>query len=514
VTPTGAAILRTVVDEFGVLPAMRVERIGYGAGNDRPGAMPNVLRAVLGQGEGLRGDRIAVIETNLDDFVPEHFDYLMERLFEAGALDVSLQHLQMKKNRPGFLLRVLARPADRDALARIVFAESTAIGVRTLEWDRLVLERETVRLATPFGPMRIKVVRGSTDARLLAGVRRLQAGGAQARRGAARGRRAGPAAGAGGARPMTQGTRFAVDVSPFDLRPAGSTGESAAVLCLHGLTGTPYEVRPLAEALVARGLRARGPWMAGHEQGHEALARTRHQDWVELAANELERLRAQHERVFVAGISMGGLVTLRLAQTRAVDGHRRDRDAARAPGAAALPGAGAATPGAVPEEARLRHSGAGGARAPSGARRDAARGGDGARPAAGGGRRRSRPDRRPDPRRPRPSRSDGPAEGRGAHPCRGRFAGEGDLLSRAIGPRRDGRPRRPGAGPRDGGFPGPALLGVAARAPGGCGPGSRADQLARARNATYSINAASSSGEISRMRTPMPWRSTPWSSVR
>ncbi len=160
VTPTGAAILRTVVDEFGVLPAMTVERIGYGAGNDRPGAMPNVLRAVLGQGGGLRGDRIAVIETNLDDFVPEHFDYLMERLFEAGALDVSLQHLQMKKNRPGFLLRVLARPADRDALARIVFAESTAIGVRTLEWDRLVLERESVRLVTPFGPVRIKVVRG------------------------------------------------------------------------------------------------------------------------------------------------------------------------------------------------------------------------------------------------------------------------------------------------------------------------------------------------------------------
>ena len=119
-----------------------------------------MLRAVLGQGDGVRGDRVALIETNLDDFVPEHFDHLMERLFEAGALDVSLQHLQMKKNRPGFLLRVLARPADRDALARIVFAESTAIGVRTLEWDRLVLERESVRLATPFGPIRVKVVRG------------------------------------------------------------------------------------------------------------------------------------------------------------------------------------------------------------------------------------------------------------------------------------------------------------------------------------------------------------------
>ncbi len=160
VTPTGAAILRTLVDEFGVLPAMTVERIGYGAGNDRPGPMPNVLRAVLGGGAGLCRDRIAVIETNLDDFVPEHFDHLMERLFEAGALDVSLQHLQMKKNRPGFALRVLARPADRDALARIVFAESTAIGLRTLEWDRLLLERESVRLATPYGPVRVKVVRG------------------------------------------------------------------------------------------------------------------------------------------------------------------------------------------------------------------------------------------------------------------------------------------------------------------------------------------------------------------
>ena len=101
-----------------------------------------------------------MIETNLDDFVPEHFDHLMEQLFEAGALDVSLQHLQMKKNRPGFALRVLARPADRDALARIVFAESTAIGLRTLEWDRLLLERESVRLTTPYGPVRVKIVRG------------------------------------------------------------------------------------------------------------------------------------------------------------------------------------------------------------------------------------------------------------------------------------------------------------------------------------------------------------------
>jgi uncharacterized protein (TIGR00299 family) protein len=159
-TPTGAAILRTIVDSFGALPAMTIERIGYGAGNDRKGPLPNVLRAVLGEGQAFSGDRVVCMETNLDDLVPEHFDYLMECLFEAGALDVSLQHLQMKKNRPGFLVRVLARPIERDALARILFAESTAIGVRTSEWDRLVLERKTVRLKTPLGSVRVKVIRG------------------------------------------------------------------------------------------------------------------------------------------------------------------------------------------------------------------------------------------------------------------------------------------------------------------------------------------------------------------
>ena len=159
-TPTGAAILGTVVDAFGHLPAMTIEKIGYGAGNDRRGGLPNVLRAVLGRGAGAAGDRVVCIETNLDDLVPEHFDYLMETLFEAGALDVSLQHLQMKKNRPGFLLRVLARPSERDALARIVFAESTAIGVRLSEWDRLVLDREVRRVETPFGRLRVKVIRG------------------------------------------------------------------------------------------------------------------------------------------------------------------------------------------------------------------------------------------------------------------------------------------------------------------------------------------------------------------
>jgi uncharacterized protein (DUF111 family) len=158
VTPTGAAILRTIVEEFGALPEMVVEAIGHGAGDDRPGPMPNVLRAVLGRRGGAGADRVVVLETNLDDLVPEHFDYLMQRLFAAGALDVSLSHLMMKKNRPGMLVRVLARPADRAALARVLFAESTAIGVRTSEWERIVLEREALRVRTRFGTLRVKRV--------------------------------------------------------------------------------------------------------------------------------------------------------------------------------------------------------------------------------------------------------------------------------------------------------------------------------------------------------------------
>jgi uncharacterized protein (TIGR00299 family) protein len=158
VTPTGAAILRSVVDEFRSLPAMTIEAIGYGAGNDRPGALPNVLRAVLGRETGTLADRVVCLETHLDDLVPEHFDHLMERLFETGALDVSIQHVQMKKNRPGFLVRVLGRPADRLPLARTLFAESTAIGVRVSESERIVLRREQREVATPWGRVAVKVV--------------------------------------------------------------------------------------------------------------------------------------------------------------------------------------------------------------------------------------------------------------------------------------------------------------------------------------------------------------------
>jgi uncharacterized protein (TIGR00299 family) protein len=158
VTPTGAALLRTLVDEFCDLPAMTIEAIGHGAGNDRRGGLPNVLRAVIGRAAGADADRVACLETNLDDLVPEHFEFLMERLFEAGALDVSLQAIAMKKNRPGVLVRALARPSDKLAVANRLFAESTAIGVRVYEVDRVVLRREIRRVETPYGRIAVKVV--------------------------------------------------------------------------------------------------------------------------------------------------------------------------------------------------------------------------------------------------------------------------------------------------------------------------------------------------------------------
>ena len=118
---------------------------------------------------------------------------------------------------------------------------------------------------------------------------------------------------------MSAAQDVVVDRNAFDLRPAPDVATGDAVLCLHGLTGTPYEVLPVAESLVARGVRARGPWMAGHEGGVATLATTPHEEWVQLALDELAALRAEHERVFLVGVSMGGLVGLRLAQVASLD---------------------------------------------------------------------------------------------------------------------------------------------------------------------------------------------------
>lgn len=118
---------------------------------------------------------------------------------------------------------------------------------------------------------------------------------------------------------MTAAEPHPVDASAFDLEPDASQANGAAALCLHGLTGTPYEVRPVAEALVARGLRAVGPVGAGHEGGAEVLADTPHEAWLEKAQGEYEALRRAYDRVVLVGVSMGALLSLRLAQTQRVD---------------------------------------------------------------------------------------------------------------------------------------------------------------------------------------------------
>ena len=158
VTPTGAAILAALVTQRGEAPAMRIERTGYGAGTLEFPDRPNVLRIVLGEsGPTLDRDRMIVMETQIDDMNPELYDYVMERLFAAGARDVTLSTVQMKKNRPGTLMRILAQPELRDALAGIVLRETSTLGVRCYMADRIVLRRETEKLKTRFGTLTVKV---------------------------------------------------------------------------------------------------------------------------------------------------------------------------------------------------------------------------------------------------------------------------------------------------------------------------------------------------------------------
>lgn len=168
VTPTGAALLAGLADGFGPMPPITPSAQGFGAGDDRAGPVPNVVRGILGTPEpALAADMVSVLETNLDDMSAEELSYLIDRMMEAGALDASLSALAMKKGRPGHLLRVIARPADRDALARRILLESTAIGVRYHEMQRLKLLREQRRVSTRFGRIPVKVVR-TPDGRLSA----------------------------------------------------------------------------------------------------------------------------------------------------------------------------------------------------------------------------------------------------------------------------------------------------------------------------------------------------------
>jgi len=161
VTPTGAAILTALVEEFGRFPEMTVGRVGYGAGK-REFAVPNLLRVLVGTTSpppAESRDMVVLLETNLDDMNPEFYDHIMEALFTAGALDVYLQPIQAKKNRPGVLLSALCHPPAAEQLSSIIFAETTTLGIRRQAMERICLKRETVRVETPFGQVRIKIAR-------------------------------------------------------------------------------------------------------------------------------------------------------------------------------------------------------------------------------------------------------------------------------------------------------------------------------------------------------------------
>lgn len=157
-TPTGAALAVTLAERFGAMPAMTIGRSGYGAGSyDAPGHA-NLLRALIGKPTGApEADTVAVIEANIDDLSPEIVGYALERLMDAGALDATVQPVQMKKGRPGMLLRVIARPETRDDLARVIFAETSTFGLRMYAAERRVQARRWVDVETPHGKVRMKV---------------------------------------------------------------------------------------------------------------------------------------------------------------------------------------------------------------------------------------------------------------------------------------------------------------------------------------------------------------------
>jgi uncharacterized protein (TIGR00299 family) protein len=159
-TPTGALLVTAHASAYGPLPMMRIEKTGHGAGGrDTPGR-PNVLRLIVGEEDQVSsGERVLVLETEVDDASPQLLGPLLDRLLSAGALDAFFTPVQMKKGRPGVLVTVLADPSKREALEELLFRETTTLGVRRQVWERSVLERETVSVATAYGPIRVKIGR-------------------------------------------------------------------------------------------------------------------------------------------------------------------------------------------------------------------------------------------------------------------------------------------------------------------------------------------------------------------
>ncbi|HLH04743.1 MAG TPA: nickel pincer cofactor biosynthesis protein LarC [Bryobacteraceae bacterium] len=164
-TPTGAALVSTLAAKFGPLPAVRLLSQGFGAGDKDFSQQANVLRVLIGESSGAaEATTVTVLEANIDDSSPQVLGYTMERLFEAGALDVTLTPVLMKKNRPGTIVSILAVPEQADRLAQILFAETTTLGIRSHQATRRVLGREATEIETRYGKIGIKYTETGTFA--------------------------------------------------------------------------------------------------------------------------------------------------------------------------------------------------------------------------------------------------------------------------------------------------------------------------------------------------------------
>jgi len=159
VTPTGAALVKGLADSFGSMPAMMVDRVGYGVGSRDLPDRPNLLRIIMGSEQTQQQvETVIMLEANLDDTYPEWLGYLMDQLFQAGALDVVFSPIQMKKNRPGTQIQVMGRPEQMDNLMNILFRESTTLGIRFRYTQRKILKRLQIEIESPWGKMRVKKI--------------------------------------------------------------------------------------------------------------------------------------------------------------------------------------------------------------------------------------------------------------------------------------------------------------------------------------------------------------------
>lgn len=168
VTPTGAAIIAEIASEFGGMPPMRIQRVGYGAGQREVADRPNLLRVIMGvpasmsdreKAEGA-AESVVMVETCIDDMNPEFFGYLMDRLFQDGALDVYWVPVYMKKNRPGTMVQVICEPVRQSVIVDRIFRETTTIGVRFHQVSRKTLARKTIRIPTRYGEVEVKCIHG------------------------------------------------------------------------------------------------------------------------------------------------------------------------------------------------------------------------------------------------------------------------------------------------------------------------------------------------------------------